>query len=430
MQMNQKMNCDVVLGGQWGDEGKAKMIDYLARGYEVIARFQGGANAGHTVVVDGVKHVFHLIPSGILYPGTTCVLGNGVVIDLSALNQEIADLTRHGIDLEGRLWISKSAFVVLPFHILLDKARDRLKKIGTTGRGIGPAYIDKVARMGVRLCDFEHPEELKARCEEALAEKRVLFKHYFGDDEMAHFDLDGMIAGVMAQYEKVKRHIVHTPYRLNEALKAGKKVLLEGAQGAGLDIDFGSYPYVTSSNTTSGGAATGSGIGVTRIEKVYGVFKAYITRVGGGSLPTTLPGAEEEALRQRGGEFGATTGRPRTCGWFDGVQARHAVMVSGMTHLALTKIDVLDSYETVRLCTGYQIDGKETTEFPVTHKELERARPVYKDFPGWKSKTAGLTQWGELPDAAKRYLSFVEEYLDCPIAFLGTGADRNDTIVK
>ncbi|MBN8215056.1 MAG: adenylosuccinate synthase [Spirochaetes bacterium] len=420
--------CDVVLGGQWGDEGKAKMIDFLAGSYDVIVRFQGGANAGHTVVVDGNKYVFHLIPSGILYPGKTCVLGNGVVIDLKELLAEMRMLEAKGVSLDGRLLVSRSAFTVMPFHIALDKARDRKKKIGTTGRGIGPAYIDKIARMGVRLCDFEDPAQLRLRLEEALAEKQALFRHYFDPSDDCRCDIDAIIAEQMPLFEQIRPYLAHTPYRLNEAIASGKKVLLEGAQGAGLDIDFGSYPYVTSSNTTSGGAVTGSGIGATRIRDVIGVFKAYITRVGGGPLPTTLAGEAEEELRRRGGEYGATTGRPRTCGWFDGVQALHAVMVSGMTRVALTKIDVLDAYDTVRLCTEYRIDGKLTREFPATLRELEKAEPVWRDFPGWKTATAGMTDWKQLPDAARRYLDFVQEYLDCPIGWLSTGPERLHTL--
>ncbi len=423
------MKCDIVLGGQWGDEGKAKMIDYLAADYDIIARFQGGANAGHTVVVDGKKFVFHLIPSGILYPKTTCVLGNGVVIDLEELVREIETLQAEGISLEGRLKISLSAFVVLPIHIALDKAREIKNKIGTTGRGIGPAYIDKYARIGIRLADFQDENFLKKRMEENISEKLPLFKHYFNPEGQPPFNVDAMIDRMRPSFDKIKKYLSHTPYFLNQSRREGKRILLEGAQGNGLDIDFGSYPYVTSSSTTSGGAATGSGIGVSSFDKVIGVFKAYITRVGGGNLPTALPENEMELLRKNGGEYGATTGRPRTCGWFDGVQARFSVMVSGMNQLAITKIDVLDSYSSIYFCTGYEIDGKVTTEFPIRSVDFDRIKPIYKEFPGWKKPTSRVTRFQDLPDEARRYLDFTESFVDCPVRFLSNGPERSHTLV-
>lgn len=424
------MKCDIVLGGQWGDEGKAKMIDYLSSSYDIITRFQGGANAGHTVVVDGKKFVFHLIPSGILYPKSTCVLGNGVVIDLEELVREIEYLESLGISFEGRLKISLSAFVVMPFHIALDKAREAKKKIGTTGRGIGPAYIDKYARTGIRLADFEDEVFLKSRIQENISEKISLFEHYFNPADRFAFDVDKIIAQLRPSFQKIKKYLCHTPYFLHESARSGKRILLEGAQGNGLDIDFGSYPYVTSSSTTSGGAATGSGIGVTSFEKVIGVFKAYITRVGGGALPTALPDDEMETLRQRGGEFGATTGRPRTCGWFDGVQARFSVMVSGMNQVAITKIDVLDSYQTIRFCTGYEIDGKVIEEFPVRSSDFEKIRPVYKDFPGWSKPTSKVKSFKDLPVEARRYLDFVGKFIGCEVTYLSNGPERLQTLVS
>ena len=422
------VHCDVVLGGQWGDEGKAKMIDFLAGGYDVIARFQGGANAGHTVVADGQKYVFHLIPSGILYPRSTCVLGNGVVIDMEELVKEIEGIEARGIALSNRLWISASAFTVLPFHRALDRARERSQRIGTTGRGIGPAYSDKVARIGIRLIDFEDRVQLREKISANLAEKRPLFAHHFDPVDHPDLEVDRMIDGLMPLFEKIRPYLRHTPYLLDQALRDGKRVLLEGAQGTGLDLDFGSYPFVTCSTTTAGGASTGSGIGLSRIHEVIGVFKASITRVGGGALPTALGGSEEEELRQRGGEFGATTGRARFCGWFDGVQAKYSVIVNGITRLALTKIDVLDQYDTIRYCTGYKIRGKMTEEFPISTRDLDEAEPVYRDFPGWKKSTAGIKTYSSLPDEAKRYLEFIEAKLDCPIGWISTGAERSQTL--
>ncbi len=428
--MNSSKHCDIVLGGQWGDEGKAKMIDYLATSYDLITRFQGGANAGHTVVANGKKFVFHLIPSGILYPDKICVLGNGVVIDMAELLKEITLLEEQGISLTGRLKISLSAFVVLPIHLALDKAREVKRKIGTTGRGIGPAYGDKISRVGIRLSDFADQTSLLEKLKENFSEKAELFKNYLDLQDQKVLDPAETIKHLMPYYERIKQYLVHSPYFLNEAQQAGKSILLEGAQGSGLDIDFGSYPFVTSSSTTSGGAATGSGLGVTRFKDVIGVFKAYITRVGGGALPTGLEEAEMDVLRKHGGEYGATTGRPRSCGWFDGVQAKYSVMINGMTKVALTKIDVFDHYPKIQLATAYEIDGKVTKEFPVTDAELSRAKPVYQEFSGWKKPVAGLEKYSDLPDEAKVYIDFLEKYLNCPISFISTGPDRLKTIVS
>lgn len=428
------MSCDIVLGGQWGDEGKAKMIDYFSSNYDIICRFQGGANAGHTVVANGKKYVFHLIPSGILYPNTVCVLGNGVVIDLEELHKEIEILAENGISVTGRLKISSLAFVVLPVHRALDKAKEAKNggKIGTTHRGIGPAYIDKYDRIGIRISDLSNEKILLDKVKDSLDSKLFLLKNYYNCDY--NETAETIVEWALKYYNLLKQFVDHTPYFLNESHAEGKNILLEGAQGTGLDINFGSYPYVTSSSPTSGGASTGSGIGVTKFNDVIGVFKAYITRVGGGALPTSLEGGleggEQELMRKLGHEFGATTGRPRTCGWFDGVQAKYACLVNGLTKISLTKIDVLDTWKTIRFCTGYNINGKITERFPETIEEFNAAIPVYKDFEGWKSSTFNIVDYSALPDGAKKYLDYLENYIGTPITHVSTGPDRNATMLR
>ena len=422
------MNCDIVLGGQWGDEGKAKMIDVLAQDYDVIVRYQGGSNAGHTVCIEDKKYVFHLIPSGILYPKKTCVLGNGVVIDLKAINDEMAKLSAQGIEFSNRLKISEQAFLVLPIHIAIDKAREakNSQKIGTTHRGIGPAYLDKYQRIGVRLIDLKDKNALLSKLEENIKEKKVLFDHYYDSDY--EINIEKMCDELLAEYKKLEQYVTNTPYFLNQMLQDDKKILLEGAQGTGLDIDFGSYPFVTTSSPSSGGAALGSGIGISKIKSIVGVFKCYITRVGGGNLPTALPEEEMKVMRKVGNEFGATTGRERSCGWFDGVQAKYAVMVNGLTSIALTKVDILDEYEEIKVCTHYEIDGKKTDIFPSNIKSFNNIVPVYKTFPGWRSSTKGISDYEQLPEKAKSYIHFLTEYLGCPIDFISTGAERKDII--
>lgn len=421
--------ADIVLGGQWGDEGKAKIIDFLSVKYDVIVRYQGGANAGHTVETGGKKYVFHLIPSGILYPNKICVLGNGVVIDIDELDKEITQLSSQGIDIGDRLKISSQAFVVFPFHKSMDAARDtlRMHNIGTTGRGIGPAYSDKINRLGIRIQDLANVDLLKPLLVENLKEKQVLFEHLF--HSIDKLDIDQIASEANEGYKKIIPYLANTPYLLNEYYKNNKNILFEGAQGAGLDIDFGSYPYVSSSSSSSGGAAIGSGLGVTRFRDVLGVFKTYITRVGKGYLPTILQGNDLDDLRQRGLEYGATTGRPRECGWFDGVQAKYSVMINGMTAIALTKIDVLDDYDQINFCTHYEIDGSRTNLFPISDNDIKKAKPIYRSFTGWKSRTKGITNKKDLPKPALLYLDFLEEYLETPIRYISTGPDRKDTIV-
>lgn len=422
------MSCDIVLGGQWGDEGKAKIIDYLSANYQTIARFQGGANAGHTVKVGNKKYVFHLIPSGILYPKSTCVLGNGVVIDLQSLLQEINQIRDQGIEVEGRLKISSMAFTVLPFHIALDKAREAYNggKIGTTCRGIGPAYQDKIIRSGIRIGDLYNGDKLQEKIEESLVEKNVLFEHLFGVEKP---DIKAIVDQTLSDFEKIKPFVCNSPYFFQESLSKGNDILLEGAQGAGLDLDFGSYPFVTSSNTTSGGAITGTGIGPKNIGEIIGVFKAYITRVGGGRLPTQLSESEMKVLQDLGQEFGATTGRPRACGWFDGVQARYSAIINGLTQIALTKIDVLDSYKKVYFAKQYRINGKLSDHYPDNLKDFENAEPIYQEFEGWQKPTMGIKTYSDLPDMAKRYLDALEKQLQVPIKYLSNGPERSETIV-
>ncbi|MYH11081.1 MAG: adenylosuccinate synthase [Gemmatimonadales bacterium] len=426
------MRCVVVVGAQWGDEGKGKIVDVLAEQATIVARYQGGANAGHTVRVgEGAneeEHILHLIPSGILNPETRCLLGNGVVVDPWVLAREMDTLRARGIDLDGRLGLSRRAHLVLPYHRLLDAAQEDsrgAKKIGTTGRGIGPAYRDKISRTGLRVGDLRNVDRTREIVAAAAVRANVTLAG-LGDERRVDAD------EVMAEVETVRPTMVglltDAGDEIRGGLAAGGRVLLEGAQGALLDIDHGTYPFVTSSTTTAGGAASGVGIGPTLIDEVIGVVKAYITRVGEGPLPTELPEAEAERLRQLGGEFGATTGRPRRPGWFDANVARYAAGVNGLTGLAVTKLDVLDTFETIRLSTGYELDGAPTASFPDSVADLARVRPVYERWAGWNADTSGCRAVGDLPAAARRYLARIEEVCTAPIRFVGVGAARRETI--
>ncbi|MYL06543.1 MAG: adenylosuccinate synthase [Gemmatimonadales bacterium] len=426
------MRCVVVVGAQWGDEGKGKIVDVLAEQATIVARYQGGANAGHTVRVgEGAneeEHILHLIPSGILNPETRCLLGNGVVVDPWVLAREMDTLRARGIDLDGRLGLSRRAHLVLPYHRLLDAAQEDsrgAKKIGTTGRGIGPAYRDKISRTGLRVGDLRNVDRTREIVAAAAVRANVTLAG-LGDERRVDAD------EVMAEVETVRPTMVglltDAGDEIRGGLASGGRVLLEGAQGALLDIDHGTYPFVTSSTTTAGGAASGVGIGPTLIDEVIGVVKAYITRVGEGPLPTELPEAEAERLRQLGGEFGATTGRPRRPGWFDANVARYAAGVNGLTGLAVTKLDVLDTFETIRLSTGYELDGAPTASFPDSVADLARVRPVYERWAGWNADTSGCRAVGDLPAAARRYLARIEEVCTAPIRFVGVGAARRETI--
>ena len=424
------MSCDILLGGQWGDEGKAKMVDALSVNYDIVARFQGGANAGHTIYVDNKKYVFHLIPSGIFHKNVTCVVGSGVVFDIDAFWQEAKPIEQVGVNLNEKLKISSSCFLVLPFHKDFDKAEEtkRTHSIGTTQRGIGPCYADKYRRQGIRLVDLKHPEKLLDKLKQQSEEKFFLFKNYYKIPFES--DLNALKEKLLAQFETIKNYVVDTPYYFNEALKDGKKILLEGAQGMGLDIDFGSYPFVTSSSPTTSGAISGTGIGVKNINKIIGIFKAYITRVGEGTLPTTLSEKELETLREKGGEFGATTGRARACGWFDGVQAKYSIMINNITHIALTKLDVLDTYKSISFCTHYEDKKGNRIPFPIDGEIFKQLKPVYKVFEGWETPTNHIKTFNQLPKAAQNYICFMEEYLNCPVKYISNGPSRSDIIFK
>jgi adenylosuccinate synthase len=415
----------VVVGAQWGDEGKGKLVDVIAEGADWVVRYQGGANAGHTVKFGDRSFVLHQIPSGILHSGVRCAIGNGVVLDPETLFTEIDELVRDGVDVEGRLYVSDRAHLVLPYHKLVDGQSAASKAIGTTGRGIGPAYEDKIARRGIRVLDLRHPEKLRELLEAGIAHANAQLAA-FGSTQRANADetqrlLVGLAPRLLALADDVGLSI-------HRARQSGAAILLEGAQGSLLDVDHGTYPYVTSSSTTSGGAATGTGIAPTALDAVLGVVKAYTTRVGNGPLPTELAEPLASEVRKLGNEFGATTGRPRRCGWFDAVVVRYAARVNGLTGLAVTKLDVLDTLEKVAICTGYQVDGDCHETFPGDLMLLERAAPVYEWYDGWHTPTAGARKLADLPANARRYLDRIRELADTPISFVSVGTQRDQII--
>lgn len=426
------MSVVVVVGGQWGDEGKGKVVDLLASRAEVVARYQGGANAGHTVVVDGEQFILHLIPTGILHSNVRCIIGSGVVVDPIALVDEIKGLRGKGIEVGENLVVGKRAHLIMPYHKVLDAHMEDLlgvNRIGTTGRGIGPAYSDKAARMGVRVCDLYDEKVLSERVRVSLAiKKRILNDISLNEDEQKALNETYNLEVCEQVREILKPHVRNTDAEILEAINAGKKTLLEGAQGILLDLDMGTYPYVTSSNTGVGGALSGLGMPVKKVDAVIAIMKAYCTRVGQGPFPSELHGDEGERLRSDGSEFGATTGRPRRCGWFDAVAARHAVQVTGADALVVTKLDILDNQDTIRVCVGYEIDGKRITVFPAEASILERCIPVYEEFPGWKQSTAGTRSLDELPDRAREYISHLERIVGRPVWIISTGPGREDTI--
>ena len=415
----------VVVGAQWGDEGKGKLVDVLAERADWVVRYQGGANAGHTVHIGDAKFVLRQIPSGILHPGVRCAIGNGVVLDPDTLFAEVDRLVADGIDVEGRLYISDRAHLVLPYHKLLDGESSASKEIGTTGRGIGPAYEDKIGRRGVRVLDLRHPARVRQ-----LVERGV--EHANG--QLARFtdrraDAAATISLLEALTERLLSLSEDVGLCVHQAITSGAAVLLEGAQGSLLDIDHGTYPFVTSSNTTSGGAAVGTGIAPTAIDAVLGVVKAYTTRVGHGPLPTEIGGELGERIRELGNEFGAVTGRPRRCGWFDAVVVRYAVRINGLDALALTKLDVLDGVDELKICTGYRVGSRTVNDFPA---DLAAAtyEPVYETMPGWKEPTRGARDFDELPPEARRYVTRLEEVSGVSIAIVSTGSDRDETIIR
>lgn len=418
----------IVVGCQWGDEGKGKVVDLLASEADVIARFQGGANAGHTIVVGDQKYILHLIPSGILHAGKECFIGNGVVLDPWAFKEELALLEKQGIDYSSRLWISAAANLVMPYHKLIEETQERIRgtrSIGTTMRGIGPAYVDKVARHGIRVADLFRPDRLKKKLD---YQRTIKDKYLAGcDDDRA--DLNRTFDELMSLAELLCPLATDVSLALYRACKKGKKILFEGAQGTMLDVDLGTYPFATSSNTTTGGALTGLGIGPHMIDEVIGIVKAYTTRVGAGPFPTELVDDNGDLLRQRGAEFGSTTGRPRRCGWLDLVMLRHAVRVNGVDSIAVTKLDVLDQFETLPVCVAYEHNGRTIEEVPLDLAELGHLKPVYKELPGWQCDTTGITSFSELPIQAQQYLEFIIDSLEVKLFMISTGAARNETIL-
>ena len=416
----------VVLGAQFGDEGKGKIVDLMTPHFSLVARYQGGHNAGHTVYVNGKKFVLHLIPSGILHEGVLCVIGNGVVVDPQALFKEIEELAQLGIDVGDRLLISEKAHLILPYHRELDvlsEARRGERKIGTTSRGIGPAYEDKVARRGIRVCDLVDTKALADEVRENVSARNRIIKDSTLDWKPVYDQL--LVFG-----KRMRRWTGDVSLVLDQARKKGQRILIEGAQGAMLDIDHGTYPYVTSSNATIGGACTGLGIPPKAIHGVLGVAKAYLTRVGEGPFPTELEGEMGNRLRETGQEYGASTGRPRRCGWYDAVAVRYAVRVNGIDSIALTKLDVLDGLAQIEICTGYQIGDRTVTEFPSDLNTAGPLTPIYESWPGWTTPTKGAREYGQLPIAAQQYVKRLEEVSGVPVGLISTGSDRMDTIIR
>jgi adenylosuccinate synthase len=417
----------IVVGAQWGDEGKGKIVDLLTPHFDIVARYQGGHNAGHTVIINGRKYILHLIPAGILHPQKQCAIGNGVVIDPIALKREIADLAAGGINCLGRLYISDRAHVILEYHRLLEQGDEERRgeaRIGTTNRGIGPAYEDKIGRRGLRICDLTNPQKLRRHLEEIVRVKKSELPTL-----PKLLNIDELFENAQSLGEELSEYVVDVAQFLNRSMDEGRSVLFEGAQGTLLDVDHGTYPFVTASNATAGGACTGTGVGPTRIDGVIGISKAYTTRVGGGPFPTELPDAVGEQIRQRGQEYGASTGRPRRCGWFDAVVVRYARLINNLSSLVITKLDVLDELPEIQICTGYRYKGKLLQSFPPQIDVLSECRPEYQTIQGWKKKTAGIQEIGELPALARDYLNRLSDLVNTEISVVSTGPDRNETII-
>ncbi|MBT2118269.1 adenylosuccinate synthase [Dyella sp. LX-66] len=419
----------VILGAQWGDEGKGKIVDLLTERVSAVARFQGGHNAGHTLVIGGKKTVLHLIPSGILRDDALCLIGNGVVLSPQALKTEIEELEAQGVEVRSRLKISPATPLIMPYHIAVDKAREAAagkSAIGTTGRGIGPAYEDKVARRSIRVADLMYPHELPEKVKTAVEYHNFILTQWLKAEAV---DYQQVLDDALAYGEFIRPMVDDVATILHDVRKEGGHILYEGAQGALLDIDHGTYPYVTSSNTTVGGALAGTGVGAGDIDYVLGICKAYATRVGGGPFPTELHDEMGERLRKVGNEFGASTGRPRRCGWIDLVALKRAVQINGINGLAITKLDVLDGLPSIKVCIAYEYRGKRRELAPLDADGWAECKPVYLEFPGWEESTAGIRDWNKLPAAARAYLRAVEELSGCRLAIVATGADRDDTIV-
>jgi adenylosuccinate synthase len=419
----------VVIGTQWGDEGKGKIVDWLTGEVAGVVRFQGGHNAGHTLVVNGKKTILRLIPSGILHPHVTCYIGNGVVLAPTALLQEIDELTGAGLDVLSRMRISPACPLILPYHVAIDQAREVKMgnmKIGTTGRGIGPAYEDKVARRAIRLHDLLFPERFREKLVEVLDYHNFVLTKYLG---AAAITVDAVYEPTLVMAERLKPMIGDVSAELNQLMKDGKQLLFEGAQAAMLDVDHGTYPYVTSSNCLAGQASAGAGVGPQALTYVLGITKAYATRVGSGPFPTELEDEIGEQLRKRGNEFGSVTGRPRRCGWFDAAALKRAAQINGLSGLCVTKLDVLDGLKTLRICTGYRVNGVVTDVLPYGADNIERCEPIFEDHPGWSESTYGVKAWDGLPKSAQVYLKRIEELVGTAIALVSTGPDREETIV-
>jgi adenylosuccinate synthase len=424
------MSVNIIVGTQWGDEGKGKIVDLLSQNADYVARYQGGANAGHTIVIDGQQFILHLIPSGMLTQNVKCIIGNGVVIDPVALMDEITMLESHGIEVKNRLFISHKAHLIMPYHKILDQIRESSKEgnaIGTTGRGIGPCYIDKARRIGIRIVDLLDRKTLEDKLRHNIKEKNNILKKIYNYEE---FNTEEIIDTYLDFDKKIDPYITDISLLLNEEIKKGKRIYVEGAQGALLDLDHGTYPFVTSSNPTSGGACTGLGIPPTAIENVIGVVKAYCTRVGNGPFPTELTDTIGQQLQKTGAEFGATTGRPRRCGWLDLVALKYSVMINGVNKIALTKLDVLDELSEIKICTGYELNGKILKSFPADIPSLVNSKPIYKTVKGWKQSLRGIKEWNKLPIEALDYFKEIEDYVGAEIKIVSLSPDRADTLVR
>lgn len=424
------MSVRVIIGAQWGDEGKGKIVDLLSDKVEYVARFQGGANAGHTLKFDDKEVVLHLVPSGIFNGDAKCIIGNGVVIDPIALVKEIDNVKKMGFSLENRFFVSQTAHVILPYHKILDKLKEKRRAkdaIGTTGRGIGPAYVSKVARIGIRMVDLLDRDILRKKISQNIEDINYALENLYKEPTL---NADDLMTEIEDSIKILEPYICNTSHILHEAIEAKENILLEGAQGCLLDVDHGTYPYVTSSSPTSGGACTGTGVPPTAITHVMGITKAYCTRVGNGPFPTELLDETGEELRKKGHEFGATTGRPRRCGWLDLVALKYAVRINGMNELTLTKMDVMDGFEEIKVCTSYKINGEETKTFPLCLDEVENVEPIYTTLPGWDKDISGMTSWDELPSSAKSYIEFVEDYLGVKFTIISTGPKRKETIIR
>ncbi len=416
----------VIVGAQWGDEGKGKIVDLLTQYADIVVRFQGGSNAGHTIVLKGEKFVFHLIPSGILYENKKCIIGNGVVLDPAVLLDEIDQLKKRGyFKDDSQLLISEESHIILPYHRRIDVAREKIFKIGTTGRGIGPAYEDKVARCGIRMADLLDERVFRRKLEENIAQKNLYLIQILKEEG---FEFSKIFDEYMSFKKKLEKYVANTSLILYEEIQKGRNILFEGAQGTLLDLDHGTYPYVTASNTVAGNACAGAGIGPTMIHSVIGVAKAYTTRVGEGPFPTELKDKLGERIRERGGEYGATTGRPRRCGWFDAVVVNHSIRINGIKEMTITKLDVLNEFDKIKVCVGYRVNGKVLNYIPANIEILERSEPIYEELDGWKTEIKNARSFSELPLNAQKYIRRIEELIKTKITIISVGSERDETI--